>query len=79
MSRSDTSKGVRSVAVKVECTECGATHVRPEYLDPNEQEKPDKTREAKCPAYNPSRDAGFEGCGEETTLERVDWWETDDQ
>lgn len=49
-------------AVKVRCTDCGATHVKPERVD---REDPPETMTGKCYAPHPSRGAEFEGCGKE--------------
>ncbi|WP_199723091.1 hypothetical protein [Halobellus sp. Atlit-38R] len=62
----------RLVSVRYRCSECDATHVRPEYID---DEEPEKTREGTCYAAHPARDAGFEGCGEEVELEAIAWRE----
>jgi len=55
--------------VKVRCPECGATHHRPERVDPDD---PPETLEETCIAYHPDRDAGFEGCGDDVDLEVVE-------
>ncbi|MDQ2054301.1 hypothetical protein [Halobellus sp. H-GB7] len=65
----------RLVSVRYRCSECDATHVRPEYID---GEEPEKTREGTCYAAHPARDAGFEGCGEEVALEAIEWREDRD-
>ena len=58
--------GTRLMAVHVKCPECGATHCRPEDVDP---EDPPETLEKTCIAAHPLRNAGFDGCGEDVELE----------
>lgn len=61
----------RMMSVKVKCpdSECEATHVRPEWIDPDD---PPETIDATCIPAHPARDAGFEGCGEDRELTVVD-------
>lgn len=70
------SDGVTQVfaEVRVRCPECGAEHCRPEWIDPND---PPETLEKTCIAPHPSRNAGFDGCGDEMELEVVEWSEAE--
>lgn len=63
-----------SVAVRYRCPECGATHVRPRYTEG----EPERRYEGTCYAPHPSRNAGFEGCGEEVNLVAVAWRKHED-
>jgi hypothetical protein len=64
---SDKSGGaiMQLCSVYVKCPECGATHCRPERVDPDD---PPETLENTCIAHHPARNAGFEGCGEDVEL-----------
>lgn len=67
---------MKTIAVKRQCPECEATHVRPEYL--KDRDEPEPTIEGTCYAYHPARDAGFDGCGDEVDLEAIAWREDRD-
>lgn len=49
-------------AVTVECTDCGAQHVKPERVDGDD---PAETITGRCYAPHPARGADFEGCGQD--------------
>lgn len=51
--------------VKLECPNCGATHVRRRRVDADD---PPETIHATCIAPHPNRNADFEGCGEDRDL-----------